>query len=525
MTRRRAFGAVAVAALAVLLGGCAVAVDPAWTPPSWPDAAVALARAPQPLDAAALERTEGGPLTGWRLRNDAVGVQGRVMLFSGASDLDARLLQPLRDAVASRSAAVGVAYTPQVFPRGTGLGDRACARGSTLAPAADVLADAALGPAGGTGAAVVCDVVAASGPFLGQRIRVVAGDGVSAISDTSEIVYADLATGESATAAELWTADAPVALYDALVDALRRDAGSLSLAPVAAPDDAALAAVQAGLATTVPGDGGAFVVTLPAGFTAPELEALGVPADPEAETVALSPAVAASVLTPFGQALAAAAARAQPFAPPTPAPAGSVPVDCALFPCVALTYDDGPGPLTGGILDAYARSGGAATFFAMGEKAAPYGGTLRRMIAEGHLVENHTWNHPHLPTLDTPAVQRQVVDTSRALEAQTGQPITMFRPPYGDITTRVLEAAGLPAVVWDVDTFDWQGPSADTLLARAVDLPRPGSIVLQHDIQPITGQTIDAVLAGVRDRGFTPVTVTQLFGGHPPGPGIWRSAR
>lgn len=517
---RRALRAAAVAAAVLALTGCAAGADPAWTPPPWPGSGVAVVYAPEPLDAAALDVTGGGPLTGWRLRDDALGVQGRVMLFSGADDASAQLLQPLRDAVAARSAAVGVAHRPQVFARGTGLDDRACARGSTLRPAAEVLADPALGPAGGHGTAVVCDIVAASGSVLGQRIRVVTGDGGAVTADDSLVRYADLAAGTIVDAAQLWAPDAVDALWDDVVDALRRDAGSLSLAPVAAPDDAGREALAAAMAGTLPAPDGSFVLTFATGIDAPELAAFGGATAPR--TVAVAAQVAAPLLSPAGAAVAASAGA--PFAPPAPRPAGRTPVDCALFPCVAMTYDDGPGVSTVPVLDAYRRHGGAATFFAMGEKAAEGGDLLRRMIAEGHLVENHTWNHPHLPEIAPDAVHRQIADTTAALAAQTGVAPTVFRPPYGQFTPRVLAEAGLPAILWDVDTFDWQAPSPDVLLSRAVDQPQPGSIVLQHDIQPVTGQQADAVLAGLRDRGFTPVTVAQLFGGSLPTSGVWHRA-
>jgi len=85
--------------------------------------------------------------------------------------------------------------------------------------------------------------------------------------------------------------------------------------------------------------------------------------------------------------------------------------------------------------------------------------------------------------------------------------------------------AGMPAILWDVDTEDWQHPADDVLLARAVDQPQPGSIVLQHDIQENTARTAPAVYDGLLDRGFTLVNLRQLFGGALPASGVWRSAR
>lgn len=525
MTRRTGAGgrtvrALAVAAVAVLaLSGCAAASDPSWTPPGWGADAVAFTTAPEPIDAATV-----ASLTPQRLRNDAVGVQGRVALLPGAAPMNDRMLRALRDAVAARSAATGTAYTPQVFARGAGMGDRGCVRGSTLRPAAEVLADPALGAPGGTGTAVVCDVVAAAGPVLGERVRTVAGGPGGVDADTSDIVYTDVTTGTVATAAELWTPAAPAALWAAIVEKLRREAGALSLAPVAAPDEAALAAFAPALATTVPAPDGSLVITVPAGFTAPEVAELGVAPTAEPLTVGVPAALASTLTTPVGAALVAAMSTAAPYQAPAVVPAGREPVDCTLFPCMALTYDDGPSDATAGMLDVLAQRHAAATFFVMGEKAARYGDVLRREVADGHQVETHTWNHPKLLSLKPEEVVTQITDSVRAIEAQTGTKVRMFRPPYGEYNAAVLAEAKLPAMLWDVDSFDWQQPTDDVLIGRVVDQPRPGSIVLQHDIQPNTARTVTQVIDGLLDRGFSLVTVDQLFGGTAPTSGAWRRA-
>ena len=126
------------------------------------------------------------------------------------------------------------------------------------------------------------------------------------------------------------------------------------------------------------------------------------------------------------------------------------------------------------------------------------------------------------PTLSSAKVSAQIRDTTRALSAATGQPVTVFRPPHGLYNDSVLRAAGLAAILWDVDTFDWQSPRDEVLVARAVDQPGPGSIVLMHDVQAVTARNASAVYEGLIDRGFTLVTVSQLFGGALPTSGVWR---
>jgi peptidoglycan/xylan/chitin deacetylase (PgdA/CDA1 family) len=512
--KRPLVAAAAIVGL-VLLAGCAPERDDTWVPPAW-TADVTLTTAPSPLDAARVPN-----LVGERIRNDAMGLHARWMRFPGDGPLNARLSGLVRDAIAARTGETGVGYVPTVFPRGAGLGDRACARGSTLLPAEELLADAALGPGPTGGTAVVCDIVAAAGPFFGERLRVVTGSAAGVASDTSTVLYADTASGQVATAAELWTDAAAPALWSDIIEAVRRAHGALSLAAVQPPDDAALARIHAALAQTVPGEGGSLVITLSAGLTSPELAALGMPATTEPVTIAVPPSASVPILSSFGAALVAAAS--EPFQAPAPVAAGFEPVDCALFPCVAVTYDDGPSAWTPGILDEAAAHRVAVTFFAMGQKADGNAEVMRRAIEEGHLVENHTWNHPHLPTLTRAQVLAQVRDTTAAIGAADGHPPTVFRPPYGEYDAAVVEAAGMAAILWDVDTFDWQGASDDVVVQRAVDEPHPGSIILQHDIQPNTARTVGAVYDGLHDRGFTLVNVEQLFGGHLPVAGVWRA--
>lgn len=515
--RRAALPVVLIGAFA--LSACAPATDAAWRPAAFPAARVAVAEFP-----AAIDPAEVPALRPMRIRNDEVGVQARVALPPGRTPLGDRVIGAVRDAIGGREAATGLAYTPQAHPRGAGLGDRGCIAGSTRLAAAELLADPRLGPANGSGTAVACDIVAAAGPYLGVRLRTVSGDATAISGDTSTTLYTDLRTGETVAADALWTPEAGPALWGDIVEALRRDAGALSLAPVQAPDEAGLAVIGAALARSVP-VGGAVVIEVPAGFSPPELQALGIAATTEPMAVAVPREVATPYLTPFGAGLAGAVASALPYEAPTTVPAGAQAIDCELVPCVALTYDDGPSEYTAGILDELRARDAAATFYVLGQLSRPYADTLRRMRDEGHEIANHSWNHPSLPSLTDEQVAAQLRDTSAAIQSVVGTRPTSFRPPYGEYNQNVLRIAGLPAILWDVDTFDYQRPEVDTLIARAVDGPRPGSIVLMHDIHPGTAAAAAATYDGLLDRGFSLVTVTQIFEGAMPTSGAWTSGR
>ena len=516
MRRLAAGGLVAVLALTA----CAVPTDVDWRPPTWPAPHVSVVEMPAPIEAASVPG-----LVGERIRNDDVRVQSRWMRLPGVPVVEEVALPAVRAAIDGQEAATGDVYSPQVFDADAGLGDRDCVTGSTLLPAADVLADPALGPVGGSGAAVVCDVVVAAGAMIGQRIRTVTGTAGEVTADATTLRYIDVDDGRLIAPAALWADGAADRLWEDVVDAIRREAGSLSLAPVTPPDEEAVVLLDAALATTVPAADGSLVVTIPAGFRAPELEALGIAATTEPVAVAVAPPRSAELVSGTGADLVSAVVAAAPFTAPAGPPEGAREVDCELHPCVSLTYDDGPSQWTSAILDAAREHDAGLTFFALGQKAAGWAETLSRATAEGHLVENHTWNHPDLTTLEPEEVRAQIGDTTVALRTASGEAVRAFRPPYGEWNREVLQEAGLPAILWDVDTEDWKQISDDELLRRAVTQPRPGSIVLQHDIHANTGRTVDAVMSGLRDRGFVLVTVQQLFGGAFPGGGAWQSAR
>ena len=108
---------------------------------------------------------------------------------------------------------------------------------------------------------------------------------------------------------------------------------------------------------------------------------------------------------------------------------------------------------------------------ALGPAAERSPETLKRAYAEGHTIGTHTWSHAELTGLTDEKIVEEVERTQRAVAAITGQTPAYFRPPYGALSERVtgkLAELGLPAVLWDVDSADWQGPPAAVLVDNAV---------------------------------------------------------
>ena len=199
---------------------------------------------------------------------------------------------------------------------------------------------------------------------------------------------------------------------------------------------------------------------------------------------------------------------------------------------VALTFDDGPDPVwTPRILDQLKALGVPATFFVVGENAVAEPDLVRRILADGHELGNHTYTHPNLGAMSVEGTRLEVEGTERAVEAFTGRQMRLFRAPFfGDAEPTtvdeiepVLEAQrlGYTSVGLHVDPLDWQQPDAATIVERVVagvqskDEYSGGQIVLLHDAGGDRSQTLAAlpgIVAQLRAKGYQFVPVSELAG-------------
>lgn len=269
------------------------------------------------------------------------------------------------------------------------------------------------------------------------------------------------------------------------------------------------------------------VVALPVGST----DALLTDTGRRLRELAMTRASTASIVTasPTPTAAQSADATASPTATPDPTPTPAEPPaaapaaagpNCAVDRCVALTFDDGPGPYTATLLDELAARGAPATFFLVGRNVAKYPELVAREAAQGNALGNHTWDHAWLTKLSADDVAAELDQTSAAIQAAAGLTPTLVRPPYGaydDQALEVLAARGDAAICWSVDTEDWKNRDAGVTTQRALEAAAPGSIILMHDIHPSTVEAVPGIIDGLRAAGYTLVTVPQLLGATTPG--------
>jgi peptidoglycan/xylan/chitin deacetylase (PgdA/CDA1 family) len=185
-------------------------------------------------------------------------------------------------------------------------------------------------------------------------------------------------------------------------------------------------------------------------------------------------------------------------------------------PYIAMTFDDGPSAkLTPKLLDILAAHHIKATFFVLGENVTEHPEIVERAAREGHEIASHSWSHPNLAKMSQENVRSQLQRTDDAIKNATGNRPTLFRPPYGSITSRekqwIHNQFGYDIILWDVDPFDWKRPGPAVVRSRILKETRPGSIVLSHDIHPGTIEAMSSTLDELQAKGFKFVTVSELI--------------
>ena len=190
---------------------------------------------------------------------------------------------------------------------------------------------------------------------------------------------------------------------------------------------------------------------------------------------------------------------------------------------IAITFDDGPHPQnTTRLLDILRARNIKATFYVIGRSVDLYPQVVRRTVAEGHEIGNHTHTHRLLTKLSDSEIRTEMARCRDAVGRAAGvQPRTM-RPPYGGLLQRQRELVhaefGYPTILWSVDPLDWKNRNSSLITSRILSGASAGGIVLAHDLHATTVDAMPGTLDGLLRRGFKFVTVSQLLAMKPDAP-------
>jgi peptidoglycan-N-acetylglucosamine deacetylase len=200
---------------------------------------------------------------------------------------------------------------------------------------------------------------------------------------------------------------------------------------------------------------------------------------------------------------------------------------------VFLTFDDGPSlTFTPRVLSALNRIHAKATFFVVGRRLQlPQALSLiRRVIAEGHAVGNHTFNHRDLTTCSAEEIEIELSRTAELLSI-VGIRTRLFRPPYGRMNRTVQMVAarlGYAPIKWDNDPCDWSPSSHPSRwVERAITgvRNRNARLILCHDIHKKTADNLERLLQRLLVAGYRFATLEEAEGivdsRSPERPSIW----
>ncbi|MBW4645086.1 MAG: polysaccharide deacetylase family protein [Goleter apudmare HA4340-LM2] len=184
---------------------------------------------------------------------------------------------------------------------------------------------------------------------------------------------------------------------------------------------------------------------------------------------------------------------------------------------IALTFDDGPWPQTTvQVLDILKQNDVKGTFFVVGQNVKNYPDLMKRIVADGHGIGNHTWHHWY-HAMNPQTAAYEVENTTNLIYKTTGVKTGLFRPPGGMMHNGVAAYARnskYAVVMWSSDSIDYSRPSVPKLINNVFRQAKPGGIVLMHDGGGNRSQTVQAlptIIENFRKQGYSFVTVSELL--------------
>jgi len=184
---------------------------------------------------------------------------------------------------------------------------------------------------------------------------------------------------------------------------------------------------------------------------------------------------------------------------------------------IALTFDDGPWPnTTAKVLDILKKNRIKSTFFVVGQNVKNYPDLTKQIVADGHIIANHTWHHWY-HQMNAQAAAYEVANTGDIIYQTTGVRTRLFRPPGGIMNNGVAAYAKnnkYAVIMWSADSMDYSRPAVPRLMNNIFREAKPGGIVLMHDGGGDRSHTVKAlpeIISRFRKQGYEFVTVPELL--------------
>ncbi|EEG79023.1 polysaccharide deacetylase family protein [Dethiobacter alkaliphilus] len=182
---------------------------------------------------------------------------------------------------------------------------------------------------------------------------------------------------------------------------------------------------------------------------------------------------------------------------------------------VAISFDASWGAeYTETILGILKENDIKTTFFLTGFWIEKYPELVKKIVAEGHELGNHTWTHPHLNTLDKESIKKELQRVHAALTDLGGKEPYLFRPPFGEYSDKVIEVAdelGYKTIQWSIDSLDWKDLGATTITQRVTEKFHPGAIILFHNNGRYTADALPNIIKFAQENDYEIIPISELL--------------
>lgn len=182
---------------------------------------------------------------------------------------------------------------------------------------------------------------------------------------------------------------------------------------------------------------------------------------------------------------------------------------------IAISFDATWGTdLTNEILEILEEHDITTTFFLAGYWIDKHPEYVVAIAEAGHEIGNHSYSHPHMNSLTTDGVIRELEKNHAMIKDLTGQEAFLFRPPFGEYNNTVIQAAesvDYYTIQWSIDSLDWKNTTSQAVYDRVMNRIRPGEIILFHNAAKPTPDALRRMLPELKGQGYEIVPISQLI--------------
>ena len=182
---------------------------------------------------------------------------------------------------------------------------------------------------------------------------------------------------------------------------------------------------------------------------------------------------------------------------------------------IALTFDDGPHEKTIEILDVLLKYNVKATFFCIGKQIEKHPSVLKRIVAEGHIIGNHSYSHSNSNGFfSSEKIASEIQQTEDLIFQLVHKKTKFYRPPFGVTNPNIAKAitkTKQTVIGWNVRSLDTVIKSEEAILKRIKKRIQPGSIVLLHDTSDKTVKVLEQLLLFLQSQKYQTKTIEELL--------------